>query len=424
MTARYLAILSILLTGCASSVDVQPMLNEFDDTAKDVRAVVTDEHAQKMLESADAKRAEAGALVDQGKKKEAIPVIEQALADARLALDIDEAMAAAKRADKCRLEVEQARTKYSEAVYLLQQTEEFVGQDVDLETEEPTAETGPALPASTLTTESFPPASMSDVDAQWQGWRAAANERKVAVGDIESAYKKAVAATQAEKVEVATTENSRYLAGRAVQSLEARVREAENERVCAEATDQMARYGDARAEALQATIELERGLKANLRSELDQARKEAKDRQDELYKSLQQLEGKFASVRRDARGTIVSLADILFDFDKATLRRDVELNLVKIATILNQYPEMKVQIEGHTDAVGTDEYNLGLSQRRAQAVYEFMIAQGDVAQARLNHEGYGESRPVADNDTEEGRQKNRRVDLVILDAAKTETAKP
>lgn len=422
MIARYLAILSILLTGCASSVDVQPMLNEFDDTAKDVRAVVTDEHAQKMLESADAKRAEAGALVDQGKKKEAVPVIEQALSDARLALDIDEAMGAAKRADKCRLEVEQARTKYSEAVYLLQQTEEFVGQDVDLETEEPTAETGPALPASTLTTESFPPASMSEVDAQWQAWRAAANERKVAVGDIESAYKKAVAATQAEKVEVATTDNSRYLAGRAVQSLEARVRKAENEHVCAEATDQMARYGDARAEALQATIELERGLKANLRSELDQARQEAKDRQDELYKSLQQLEGKFASVRRDARGTIVSLADILFDFDKATLRRDVELNLVKIATILNQYPEMKVQIEGHTDAVGTDEYNLGLSQRRAQAVYEFMIAQGEVAQARLNHEGYGESRPVADNDTEEGRQKNRRVDLVILDQ-KPETAK-
>lgn len=331
-------------------------------------------------------------------------------------------MAAAKRADKCRLEVEQARTKYSEAVYLLQQTEEFVGQEAELETEEPTAETGTPLPASTLQPETFPPAAMSDIDAQWQAWRVAANERKVAVGDIESAYKKAVAATQVEKVEAAAVDQSRYLAGRAVQSLEARVREAANEHVCAEATDQMARYGDARAEALQATIELERGLKANLRSELDQARKEAKDRQDELYKSLQQMEGKFASVRRDARGTIVSLADILFDFDKATLRRDVELNLVKIATILNQYPEMKVQIEGHTDAVGTDEYNLGLSQRRAQAVYEFMIAQGDVAQARLNHEGYGESRPVADNDTEEGRQKNRRVDLVILDQ-KPETAK-
>jgi OOP family OmpA-OmpF porin len=112
----------------------------------------------------------------------------------------------------------------------------------------------------------------------------------------------------------------------------------------------------------------------------------------------------------------VSLADILFDFDKATLRRDVEFNLVKIATILNQFPEMKIVIEGHTDSVGTEEYNLGLSQRRAKAVFEFLISQG-VAEERMSWEGYGESRPVADNDTEEGRQRNRRVDLVIQDAA-------
>jgi outer membrane protein OmpA-like peptidoglycan-associated protein len=127
------------------------------------------------------------------------------------------------------------------------------------------------------------------------------------------------------------------------------------------------------------------------------------------------MEGKFASIRRDARGTIVSLADILFDFDKATLRRDVEFNLVKIATILNQFSEMNIAIEGHTDAVGTEEYNLGLSKRRAQAVRDFLASQG-VVEGRLSFDGYGESRPVADNDTEEGRQKNRRVDLVIQDA--------
>jgi len=424
MKARYLTILSIVLFGCAASVDVQPMLHAFDETAKDVRAVVTDEHAIKMLDSAEAKRAEAGVLVESGKQKEALPLIEQATADARLALDIDEAMTAAKRADKCRVEVEQARAKYSEAVYLLQQTEEFVGQTASVETEDLAVPPPPALPNSTLQPDSFPPPAMGDIDAQWNAWRALANERKVAAADIDAAYKRAVAATQAEKVAPATLDNSRYLAARAVQSLECRVREAENEQVCADATEQTAKYGDARAEALQATIELERGLKTNLRAELDQARQEAKNRQDELYKSLQQMEGKFATIRRDARGTIVSLADILFDFDKATLRRDVEFNLVKIATILNQYSEMNVLVEGHTDAVGTDEYNLGLSQRRAQAVYDFMIGQGDVVQTRLKWEGYGESRPVADNDTEEGRQKNRRVDLVILDAAKPETAKP
>jgi len=151
---------------------------------------------------------------------------------------------------------------------------------------------------------------------------------------------------------------------------------------------------------------------------LDQLRAEAKTRQDELYNALSQMEGKFASIRRDARGTIVSLADILFDFDKATLRRDVEFNLVKIATILNQFGEMKVLVEGHTDSVGSEEYNLGLSKRRAQAVYDFLVTQG-VTASRMTWDGYGESRPVADNDTEEGRQKNRRVDLVIQDAPAT-----
>jgi OOP family OmpA-OmpF porin len=111
----------------------------------------------------------------------------------------------------------------------------------------------------------------------------------------------------------------------------------------------------------------------------------------------------------------VSLADILFDFDRATLRRNVEFNLVKIATILNQFPEMKILVEGHTDSIGTDEYNLDLSKRRAETVYHFLVSQ-DVEESRMSWEGYGESRPVADNDTDDGRQRNRRVDLIIRDA--------
>jgi len=256
---------------------------------------------------------------------------------------------------------------------------------------------------------------MDDVAAQWTTWRQAAAERKVAAGDLESVYRKSYDATQAGKVSEATTAQHRYLAARAVQSLECRVRAEANERVCAPATQQTAAYADAREGALRATLELERTLQDDLRRDLNQLRAEAKTRQDELYNALSQMEGKFASIRRDARGTIVSLADILFDFDKATLRRDVEFNLVKIATILNQFAEMKVLVEGHTDNIGTEEYNLGLSQRRAQAVDEFLVSQG-VVESRLSFEGYGESRPVADNDTDEGRQKNRRVDLVIQDA--------
>jgi len=418
MRIRYMAtlILPVLCFGCAPSVDVEPMLRDFDEYSKDLRAVTTDEHAIATLDAGQAKRAEAGALVEKGKKKEAVPVAEQALADAHLALEVDRMMVASDRAQKCRLEVEQARTKWSEAVFVLEQTEEFVGKDAPtakLEPKLPEAEA--PLPATTLMPDSFPPATLDIVSAQWTAWRTALIELKVPAADLETIYWRSYDRTQAEKIDPATTDHHRYLAARAVQSLECRVRAEANERVCADATQQTAAYGDARADALRATLDLERTLQDDLRRDLNQLRAEAKTRQDELYNALSQMEGKFASIRRDARGTIVSLADILFDFDKATLRRDVEFNLVKIATILNQFAEMKVLVEGHTDNIGTDEYNLGLSQRRAKAVDEFLVSQGVVA-SRLSWDGYGESRPVADNESDEGRQKNRRVDLVIQDA--------
>jgi outer membrane protein OmpA-like peptidoglycan-associated protein len=416
MKTRLIAtlIVPVLLCACAGGVDVNPMLRDFDTYAKDVREVATDEQALKTLDAGQAKRTEAGALAEKGKDKEALPMIEEAMADARLALEMDKMRASSQRAETCRLEVEQARVKWSEAVFILEQTEEFTGQKSPVETREPESPAaGPPLPTTTLA-DSLPP-TIADVSSQWDAWRKAATEHKVAAPDIESAYQKSHDQTQAEKVDAATGAHATYLAARAVQALECRVRTDVNERVCLDATQHTAALGDARVETLRAALELERGLKDSLRGELEQLRAESKTRQDELYGALSSLEGKFASIRRDARGTIVSLADILFDFDKATLRRDVEFNLVKIATILNQFSEMKIVIEGHTDAVGSDEYNLGLSKRRAQAVRDFLASQG-VVEGRLSSEGYGESRPVADNGTDEGRQKNRRVDLVIQDA--------
>ncbi len=156
-------------------------------------------------------------------------------------------------------------------------------------------------------------------------------------------------------------------------------------------------------------------MRGDLRTQLEDARVQAENRQNQLYEALHQIEGRFARISQEARGTIVSLADILFDFDQATLKRDVEFSLVRVATILNQFPEMNVQVEGHTDNIGAPEYNLDLSQRRARAVYDFLVSQ-NVPPERLSVEGYGMTRPVADNGTEEGRQRNRRVDLVIQDA--------
>jgi outer membrane protein OmpA-like peptidoglycan-associated protein len=153
-------------------------------------------------------------------------------------------------------------------------------------------------------------------------------------------------------------------------------------------------------------------MKDSARNQLEEERQRLADREQSLYESLRQFEGKFASIRREARGTIMSLSDILFDFGKSNLRREAELNLAKVAVILLQYPEMKIQVEGHTDNVGSEEFNQKLSERRAAAVHDFLVSQGVIAD-RMTTQGFGLSQPVASNETAEGRQKNRRVDLVI-----------
>jgi outer membrane protein OmpA-like peptidoglycan-associated protein len=419
MNTRHIAlrILPVLFLSCAPSMDVQPMLNDYDSYAGNLRAVATDPYAVSLLDAGDKKRAEAQTLVEQGKKKEAVTPAEEAMADVRLAFEVQDMQSAADRAQKCRLEVEQARSAWQEAVFVLEQTEEFTGARAPIAKRAPaiTEEEPETLPETTLLPDKFPPATMDAVNAQWQAWIKVAGEKGVAAGDIQGRYRASYNQTRVEEVEAPVEAHQRYLAACAVQSLECRVRAKMNDQVCVDATQQMAAFGDARAEALEATLNLERSLQDDLKRDLEHLRAEAKTRQEELYGALSQMEGKFASIRRDARGTIVSLADILFDFNKATLKRDVEFNLVKIATILNQFGEMNVIIEGHTDAIGSEEYNLELSKRRAQAVYDFLVSQ-DVNAERLTAEGYGESRPVADNDTDEGRQKNRRVDLVIQDA--------
>lgn len=418
MYARYLTgfLVSLFVFGCAAGVNVDSMFRDFDDYEEDMRAVSTDDQVMEILEIAREKRTDAGILAAEGKKRDAVPLIEQAMADARLALEMDKMNAASRRAETCRLEVEQSRAKWQEALYVLKQTEEFVGKEASISRREPEASMeSPGFPESTLMPATFPPPAFDDVQLQWDMWREAAFTHKVAAADLDNIYQNIRAQALDPKVKEDDAAQLTYLAARAAQALECRVRAEQSDRVCADAAQLTAEFGDARADALSATLDLERGLQESLRGELNELRVEAKTRQDELFDALSQMEGKFASIRRDARGTIVSLADILFDFDKATLRRDVEFNLVKIATILNQFGEMGVLIEGHTDSIGSEEYNLGLSKRRAQAVYDFLISQ-DVKAERLSWEGYGESRPVADNGTDEGRQQNRRVDLVIQEA--------
>ena len=109
----------------------------------------------------------------------------------------------------------------------------------------------------------------------------------------------------------------------------------------------------------------------------------------------------------------IDLKGVNFDFDKATLRPDAVTILNEAIDILKKYPQLKVEVAGHTDAVGTDAYNQGLSERRAKTVFDYLTSNG-VDAARLNGPtGYGESRPIDSNDTDEGRAKNRRTELNV-----------
>ena len=141
-------------------------------------------------------------------------------------------------------------------------------------------------------------------------------------------------------------------------------------------------------------------------------------REQELRSLLQDTFAELAKIKRTSRGLTISFSSVLFAFDKADLKSGAKRNLRKLSAALNQYPDQMILIEGHTDNVGPETYNLGLSDRRALSVKAFFQQEG-ISSSELVTRGYGEEFPIASNQTAEGRQQNRRVDIVILDPGKT-----
>ena len=171
-------------------------------------------------------------------------------------------------------------------------------------------------------------------------------------------------------------------------------------------------------EAIQEQIgEARSGKVSDLEAE-KQAIKAQKDKleasKQEAMDKLNALQSQMIQVTKDARGIILSMSDILFDVGRATLKTDLMTSLAKIAGILSVYQQFDVSIEGNTDNTGSEEFNMTLSQQRAENVMNFLVEQG-IAETRLTAKGLGMTMPIADNSTKEGRQKNRRVDLVITD---------
>jgi outer membrane protein OmpA-like peptidoglycan-associated protein len=151
--------------------------------------------------------------------------------------------------------------------------------------------------------------------------------------------------------------------------------------------------------------------------EVDRARSDAASARMNAAAAQQQadvLQRQIAELNAKAtdRGLVVTLGDLLFDTGKSELKGGAARNLSKLAVFLNENKDRNVMIEGHTDNVGTDGFNIGLSQRRADSVKAYLVGEG-IAPSRIVTSGKGEASPVAGNDTASGRQQNRRVEVII-----------
>jgi len=133
-----------------------------------------------------------------------------------------------------------------------------------------------------------------------------------------------------------------------------------------------------------------------------------------LVGKLKDKKLKGVTIKRDKRGIVLRFGDILFDYKRHDLKPKARKRLAKIAGILNQYKQYDIRVEGHTDNVGDQRYNLKLSRRRAASVARFFTRRMKMAGNRLSWIGYGKLRPVAPNNTQAGRSRNRRVEIIIL----------
>lgn len=220
-----------------------------------------------------------------------------------------------------------------------------------------------------------------------------------------------------------------YLANAKVDTAraDAETKSAEDQRVTLTAARERARL-DARtreADAAKVQAATAQAEGAVQRSQADSARADARlansaaelaavtsaQQASDYQKQIDALQAKVTE-----RGLVLTLGDVLFSTGRADLKAGSSGNLNKLVAFLGKYPERSAVIEGYTDSVGSEGYNQGLSERRADAVRSYLIGQG-VDSARLSASGKGDRSPVAANDTAEGRQQNRRVEVIINNPA-------
>ena len=192
----------------------------------------------------------------------------------------------------------------------------------------------------------------------------------------------------------------------------AAARQARIERQEADAARLAAQQAQQAAVDQQQRLAAEAGNARAAAAESDRLRLKAEQDQAQLRQQLLDQFNAILQTRDTARGLIVNMSDVLFDTAKYTLRPGAREKLAKVSGIVLSHPGLKIQVEGHTDSVGGEEYNMRLSENRANTVRTFLVDQG-VNQENVGAQGFGKTMPVADNSTAAGRQMNRRVELVV-----------
>jgi outer membrane protein OmpA-like peptidoglycan-associated protein len=172
----------------------------------------------------------------------------------------------------------------------------------------------------------------------------------------------------------------------------------------------------AQAEAATAAAQAQAQKAREDQQQAQQAAQKASQQEQQVRERLRAQLSAVLQTRETARGLIMNMSDVLFAFNKYELKPEAREKLAKISGILLAYPDLKVQVEGYTDNIGSDDYNQKLSEQRADSVRDYLVKQ-NVPEDNITAEGFGKTNPIADNSTNSGRAENRRVELVVTGAS-------
>ncbi|MGD0367656.1 MAG: OmpA family protein [Acidobacteriaceae bacterium] len=229
--------------------------------------------------------------------------------------------------------------------------------------------------------------------------------RRIKAGDDAAERARIEAARRSAQDQAAAAQAQAQQSALAAQQAQDQQAQAQAQAAAAQQQANAAQQQEARAQADAAKARAEQQA-------AEQAAAQAAQQTQEMREKLRLQLNTVLQTQETARGLIVNMSDVLFAFNKYQLKPDAQVKLARVSGILATYPNLTLQVEGYTDNIGSDEYNLKLSDERATAVQAFLISQG-VQPGNISSQGYGKADPVADNATNSGRAENRRVELVV-----------